>query len=169
MIQEKMDALIDGSEIIKKCKLAPYPVGIVVLFENNVDPNEVLGGTWKKTNLGGVYYGQDEKKELFKDIGKNIGNNEQTTSQATGNTGSTILNINQIPSHNHTYSHYGYYNANIDPSPGGSGREPNSNAVSGGTGYAGGGQGHAHTLNAHTHTVTALPLGKVGVYWVRTE
>ena len=168
LIQEKMDSLIDGSEIIKKCKLAPYPVGIVILFENNVDPNEVLGGTWEKTNPGGVYYGHDEKKDTFKIIGKNIGKDKQTTAESTGNTGSTILTINQIPAHNHQYSHHGYYIANIDPTPGGRGKEPNENAISGVTGYSGGGQGHVHSLNSHTHEILMLPSGKVGVYWVRT-
>ena len=84
------------------------------------------------------------------------------TGAASGNTGSTTLTINQIPSHNHIQ------NMGDNNMIAGSGSHHTSTQVYGefannttkGTAYqqitnnTGGGQGHTHSLNSHTHTIT---------------
>ena len=83
------------------------------------------------------------------------------TGAASGNTGSTTLTVNQIPSHNHVQ------NMGDNNMVAGSGSHHTSTQVYGefadntvkATAYqqittnTGGGQGHTHTLNNHTHTV----------------
>lgn len=81
-----------------------------------------------------------------------------STGQASGNTGSTTLTIDQIPSHDHEEF------ATANPNTGGIGIRGtfNGNEGKGQSGYdtgmktgkTGGGQGHTHTLNSHTHTIS---------------
>ena len=89
-------------------------------------------------------------------------NSASSTGAASGNTGSTTLTVNQIPSHTHSsdgtwsgVSWTGSGNSNIAYA------HSNNSYVSNEwtdkipvLKYTGGGQGHTHTLNSHTHTIT---------------
>ncbi len=164
-IQDKLDAIVNESEIIKKCKLAPYPVGIVIFFDSDADPNKELGGTWQKIAIGETLVGQDDGD--FKTIGSSVGSKFITSEKATGNTGSTTLTIDQIPSHSHPYADdTGSMAYNFDRTFNGSGVASNTSS-SKSTGSIGGGKGHVHTLNEHTHRVNTYQPSHVGVYWKR--
>ncbi len=180
MIQNKIDALVDGSEIITKCKLAPYPVGIIIAFDNETNPNITLGGEWEKVAKGEVLVGQDTDK--FKNLATSVGAISKTTSSASGNTGSTILNINQIPNHGHSindpgHSHLVGNHGNYDGVEGiGTGVVNGSwrvktNAVKTGISVNnnGGNQGHTHTLNEHIHTVDVTQPSHIVIYWKRVK
>lgn len=64
-----------------------YPVGSVYLTINDINPQTLFGGTWVKM-YGGYLYGAQNSIE-------------QTSFNGWG-TQSTALNVNQMPSHNHT-------------------------------------------------------------------
>lgn len=103
-----------------------------------------------------------------------------TSGDASGDTGSTTLNINQIPSHNHSVGssagvvswpqdnmgwgwHDGGWNNDAVP------RVSSINT----TQNAGGNQGHTHSLNNHTHSIPASSGNNMPPYitcymWRRT-
>lgn len=170
-----------------------YPVGSYYeTSDTSFDPNVSWGGTWVEDSAGRATVAQDAG--TFSTVGGTGGSETVTISsanlpththtydkangtsgQASGNTGSTTLTIDQIPSHNHggnTGDQYGYDNTNIYASGSGSGND-NFKIISWNNNYIGddarlrdhfkhkhsvssqgGGQGHTHTLNSHTHTVS---------------
>lgn len=74
-----------------------------------------------------------------------------------GLTGSTVLTINQIPAHTHSYT---YSRGPVGASGGGS-RNYADDSVAGTTGSAGGGLGHDHSISSdgsHTHTFTGTAV-----------
>lgn len=123
-----------------------------------------------------VPVGLDANDSDFNVLGKTLGSKSNTydlthkhtqgnTGAATGNTGSTTLTVNQIPSHTHGQylnSEYGEKQPYALSGGGGSamtGYYVNTSNVSKTTkdrqvttGATGGGQGHTHSLNNHTHT-----------------
>ena len=140
---------------------AIYPVSSIYLNVNSVNPSNLFGGVWEQIHGYYLYAGAG---------GQTSGSN--TTSAAGGNTGSTTLNVNQIPSHTHsvkgTYDYaftlskageidwfksYNDTNAKWAPTYF-NGTTPSWSKL---TALAtGGSQGHTHTLNNHTHTVEPL-------------
>ena len=70
---------------------AIYPVGSVYLSVNDVNPSALFGGTWE--SISGYY--------LYAGSENNYGGS-LSTGAASGNTGSTVLNINNLPSHTHS-------------------------------------------------------------------
>lgn len=140
---------------------AIYPVGSIYLSVNNVNPSNLFGGVWERINGYYLYAGEG---------GATNGSN--TSGAASGNTGSTALTVNQIPSHTHsvkgTYDYaftlskageidwfksYNATNAKWAPTYF-NGTTPSWSKL---TALAtGGGAGHTHTLNSHTHAVTPL-------------
>lgn len=99
MIQNTLDGIVDGSEIVNTCKLASHPVGEIMVMGTNGDPNSLIGGTWIAVASGKALVGQDAN--TFATLGASVGAESKTSSAATGNTGSTILTTSQMPSHNH--------------------------------------------------------------------
>ena len=68
-----------------------YPVGSVYLSVNDINPSNLFGGVWEQIN---GYY-------LF--AGNNVGTGGSSVSgEANGNTGSTVLNVNNLPVHSHS-------------------------------------------------------------------
>lgn len=182
-IQNKMDSLIDGSEIIKKCKLAPYPIGIIIAFDTDTNPNSELGGEWEKIAIGETLVGQNTEQDIFKELGKSVGKITQTTKNAVGNTGTTILNINQIPGHSHIvndpgHSH-GSYGANgstgnywaQDRNGSNNQEQVNKHCLANKTGISigsnGGNGGHYHTLNEHNHEASSVQPSHICIFWKR--
>ena len=134
-----------------------YPIDSIYMSISSTSPATLFGGTWSRINGYYLYAGTG---------GTTTGSN--TSGTASGNTGSTTLTINQIPSHQH------------DVPIGWSTTGPNNSErhiFSDNTGFysdaqfisarpVGGGKGHTHTLNNHTHSVT--PLRYELYVWRRT-
>ena len=184
MIQEKIDSIIDGSAIVQATKLASYPIGSIYECGNlDVDPNKEFGGTWEVYAEGEVLVGYKEGDSNFGTIGKSLGAISNTTSKSSGNTGSTILSLKQIPSHSHAITDpghtHGFYGANgttgnywNSDRNGGNNQEqvnkpnlPSKTGIS--IGNSGGGEGHSHSLNQHAHSVSSIQPSKVVRIWIR--
>lgn len=148
-----------GNDVLTKediCNFI-YPIGSIYMSQNSTSPATLFGGTWVRINGYYLYAGTG---------GTTAGSN--TSGAASGNTGSTTLTVNQIPSHKH------------DIPVGWATTGPNNSErhiFSDNTGFysdaqfisarpIGGGQGHTHTLNNHTHSVT--PLRYELYVWRRT-
>lgn len=70
-----------------------YPVGIIVAFANNTDPNEAFKGTtWERTSSGRVLVGLDPYDSDFSQIGKTGGEKKHALSES------------EMPSHSHSLS-----------------------------------------------------------------
>lgn len=116
---------------------------------------------------GGFLYGSTATSGTKGENGNGTGVN---TGASSGDTGSTTLTVNQIPSHTHTHKqwvfngaavntgyHYGLclqYNTGtwIDKGNAGDGE------LGFGNYYTGGGQGHTHSLNSHAHTIPYIAV-----------
>lgn len=149
-----VDTVIDGTYFNESAPIqggglngiisALYPVGSVYMSFNSALPSCLTAiGTWEAVT--GEY--------VLKTVTSGVGG----TLTAAGKTGSTVLTVNQIPSHNHSYTKaygdgYGYAGGGL----------PNvRNAESSqSTGYKGGGQGHDHTAG--------MPANVAVYVWKRT-
>lgn len=128
-----------------------YPIGSLYMSVNSTDPKNLFGGTWEKMS-GGFLYG----------AANSVGNGNGTgtaTAGNNGNTGSTVLTVDQIPSHNHGIQ------VNIGWGAGGKGngwgrvdQNNPSTAWQSSIGNNGGGKGHTHTLNNHTHNIPYMAV-----------
>ena len=130
-----------------------YPVGSIYMSVNNSNPSTWLGGTWVAWGSGRVPVGVNASDSNFSTVEKTGGASTHTHTQgatgaATGNTGSTALTVNQIPSHSHTFTAVQRVSTAESVASGAYGYI--SQTLS--TGNTGGGAGHTHTLNSHTHT-----------------
>lgn len=85
----------DLQNIIKQVVLDTYyPIGKTYITMGSEDPNKTIGGTWIKISGGYIYA-----------AAKTLG---QTSFYGWG-AQSTILTVDQIPPHTHSYyGHYGY-------------------------------------------------------------
>ena len=84
------DVLANGSAE-KKYYIPYYPIGAIIEFSNDTDPNEVYYyGTWARFGNGQVLIGVDENDENF-DTANKIGGEKAHT-----------LTIDEMPKHNHT-------------------------------------------------------------------
>ncbi len=133
-----------------------WPVGSVYLaWGDSTNPGQRFGGTWGRLK-GGFIYGCQESS--------GAGNGTGTATKASsGNTGSTTLTVDQIPSHTHTYSDRmvvwdadgyrtdaaqdGSYDSTLLFKPWGTT-----------TMATGGGKGHTHSLNSHTHNIPYIAV-----------
>lgn len=73
-----------------------YPVGIVIAFAREFNPNNSLPGTWKRFAEGKTLMGVNEKDSDFISVEKPGGSKAHLHS-----TENCTLNTNQIPSHDH--------------------------------------------------------------------
>ena len=90
-----------------------------------------------------------------------------STGNSSGNTGSTTLTLNQIPSHSHKISNYAWaamtkrqqsHDVNQYVSPGGW----TYDQMPVDTQASGGGQGHTHSLNNHSHSISTTSTNSGG-------
>lgn len=155
-----------------------YPVGSILIYANDVDPNERLGGTWELTARGQCLVGSSENYT----VGNTYG-----SATHTHTTGNHTLTTSQIPSHNHsgTTSAGGGHSHTLDRSsnslpygstydrPRGSGAtgdagyttsSAGSHTHSFSTGYTGGGGAHNH---GDTGAANSLPLSLCVNIWKR--
>lgn len=69
-----------------------FPVGSIFLSVVNINPTKWFGGTWELISQGRTLVGVDINDTDFNTVGK------------TGGEKKHILNISEMPSHNHTYN-----------------------------------------------------------------
>lgn len=128
---------------------APWmPIGSIFLTVSNDNPSKYFGGTWEKIS-GGFLYGCKSSIDNNTSAGLN------TSAAGSGNTGSTALTIDQIPSHSHTTPNTLRYEHTSSWWIGGTG----GTAVvvdNKSTGNTGGGKGHTHSLSNHSHVVSHI-------------
>lgn len=145
------------------------------------------GGTWERITNGSVlisegyyengtlvlpsnYCGSNSHQISIDEIPKHYhtySRSNTTSGTASGNTGSTTLTINQIPSHRHEFEAVGralYWDSGL-PDMGSLSYDNTNVQYTWGTrtAYTGGGQGHTHTLNNHTHSITLSTVNTGGV------
>ena len=137
---------------------APWmPIGSIFLTVSNENPSKYFGGTWEKIS-GGFLWGCNTSVDnnLMHD------GHTKTFNDGGGNTGSTVLNVNQIPKHGHwllalNKNSNGYnYSSDMDYDSPGSKAVVNYNTTynadergwgnSVGMQMTGGNQGHTHNI-----------------------
>lgn len=124
-----------------------YPVNSIYLTTSNQNPSQTFGrGTWVAWGSGRVPVGVNANDTDFNTSEKTGG--LKTHSHTNPSTGSTVLNINQIPAHTHKTG----WDTKLVKTPGTSGvrqpSEPTGEGVSRiDTTSSGGGQGHSHTMS----------------------
>ena len=110
-----------------------YPIGSVYMSFNNSLPDSLKNiGTWELVSAG--YF----LKTITSGTGGSTAN--------AGNTGSTTLTVDQIPSHSHGTSTFsGIYSSNFTASNTNNAAGLVWNNKTNGSGAAGGGKSHTHT------------------------
>ena len=143
------------------------PVGHIRFETTNVNPATYLGfGTWVLWGSGRVPIGVDASDSDFSTVEKTGGSKTADISHAHtikshdhgGNTGSTVLTVNQIPSHSHDLG------IKVTTNNGDSSAEVDQIAVNWSNakhfseyygGKTGGGKGHTHTISASGQQTTS--------------
>ena len=153
---------------------------------NSTNPSSLFGGTWVAWGAGRVPVGINTSDGDFNTAEKTGGSKTHshkatTSGAASGTTGSTTLNIDQIPAHNHSVDNgsggvltwprnqigWGWHDGGWNNDA-----IPNVEAIKT-TQNAGGNQGHTHSLNGHTHSIPASSGNNMPPYitcymWRRT-
>lgn len=133
--------------------------GSIYLSINPTNPSKLFGGTWVQIK-DGFLFATTATSGAAGSQG-NLESGVARTQAATGNTGSTTLTVDQIPSHGHSVAialnwgadgsaRYKWTSAgatNVDPSD----YSVWSNSLV--ARNTGGSQGHTHTLNSHKHLI----------------
>ena len=88
-------------ECIKQVFSEYYPIGAIYISVNAINPNTFFGGTW-----------QQIKDKYLVACGdtfsiEETGGSTTSTTYTGGYVGETVLNSNQLPSHNHQYTEMG--------------------------------------------------------------
>ena len=129
-----------------------YPVGSIYMSWNNNSPANFIGGTWERLK-GGYLYGCVDSTET----GNGTGTSTQTI--YLGNTGSTVLTVDQIPSHSHgqvVTANSGGSGIRCDYVSDSNGSIAYSQGVN--TYATGGGKGHTHSIPKHSHGVPYIAV-----------
>jgi hypothetical protein len=160
-LQDTLDTLQDTLEtVINERVLAGKPIGTIEINTTGVNPSTYLGGTWVAWGSGRVPVGVNANDTDFNTSEKTGG--LKTHSHTNPSTGSTVLNIDQIPAHTHSM--------NLSSERIGSGYEAIGRVYMGQTtetGSAGGGQGHNHTMG-NTGASSSLQPYITCYMWKRT-
>lgn len=148
------------NEAMLAVKKAENPIGHIRMEISDTNPSTYLGfGTWVLWGTGRVPVGMDNTQTEFNTIEKTGGSKTADISHTHtieshnhgGNTGSTALTVNQIPSHAHDLG------VKVKTNNGDSTAEADQVAVNWSNdkhfsgyngGKTGGGQGHTHTISA---------------------
>lgn len=153
-----------------------YPVGSYYISENSTSPSNLFGGTWEA--LHNKFLVAEGSSFAFGTDGGALNHkhsNQATQSGGSGNSGSTVLSIEQIPNHSHRTKVFRLGSKSADGplltnwSNGSSTAE-----IIDGTENVGGGAGHNHTIPAHTHNLndtqnaSSLPPYHPVYVWRRT-
>ena len=138
----------------------PFPIGFVYISVNNINPRTYFGGTWERV-MGGFIYGRTDDSWM---VERGNGTGTWTEGAGGGTTYETVLNVNQIPSHQHSVYDGTYGGRYVEISgfnDTNGGMVPSIRQISGaGTnsgrlfaGPTGGSQGHSHQLASHGHNI----------------
>lgn len=100
-----------------------YPVGSIYISVSETSPETLFGGTWE--SVGGRFL---------------LGADETYSAGATGGEAEHTLTVDEIPSHSHSYSYYGAYDASASYGPITSGYKWDTTPRN--TSAAGGGEAH---------------------------
>lgn len=163
----KLAKMTDLDDLKTEILKAENPVGHIRMETTNTNPATYLGfGTWVLWGSGRVPVGVDKSDTSFNTVEKTGGAKTVNTLHSHviashnhgGNTGSTILTINQIPAHTH----------DIWQTSGGSTQSAYANSLSGATAWSnnlrnvpdfskskGGGKGHWHTIASSGQQTTS--------------
>lgn len=79
-----------------------YPIGSIIIRDNDIDMSNYLGFTWTKVFAGKVLVGVDSTDNDFKTVGKTGGEKTHT------------LTVNEMPSHGHSTAVVYPYTAGAD-------------------------------------------------------
>lgn len=171
-LEEKMENMQNNAFSLDSV----YPIGAIYMSVSNTDPSTLFGGTWVAWGNGRVPVSVGNNGTTTYVNAEETGGNE-TISHTHGNgyTGSTVLNINQIPAHSHyiTWVSDGrIVNGNIGDAYVGGYTVTAHFAGTGGYGggsvsIAGGGQGHDHTISSTTQDIRQPYI--TCYMWKRTE
>jgi len=136
-----------------------FPIGYIYISVLPTNPSVFFGGTWERLSGAYLYATAATSGEKGAVVGTG-----KTTGAASGNTGSTTLTVDQIPSHSHTASlGLGWRTGGGDSVARVTANNGDWNGWPLTINNTGGGQGHTHTLNNHTH-----PIANIEVYvWKR--
>lgn len=157
-----------------------YPVGSIYMSVNQTNPSILFGGSWEQIQ-NRFLIGAGDNYSINSLGGQSSVISESSTGitggPSTNTSGSTVLTLNQIPSHQHNIQ--GFNNSGSSVSWTDRAVTYGSTAVGYNVGvrtnYQGGGAGHTHTLSSHTHSLdphahsvaTMPPYLAVGM-WKRT-
>ncbi len=153
-----------------------YPIGAIYMSVSNEDPSTLFGGTWVAWGNGRVPVSVGNNGTTTYVNAEETGGNETIShTHGNGNTGSTVLNVNQIPAHSHYIawqSDGSIVNGNIEYSYVGGYTQTAHLTATGmyGGGYVsntGGGQGHDHTIASTTQDIRQPYI--TCYMWKRTE
>ena len=166
---DELYAAADDKDILKKEIIDTiYPIGSIYITTTDSTVNAVttrFGGTWVRYSTDTTLVGYKEGTNTI----NGTGGSKTTTisytpkgnvSNYSGNSGSTVLTIDQIPAHDH--KGMTWYDTQIVGLHSGtatgvylsySNGASESTATGLRSGWTGGSQGHTHTIN-HSHTFT---------------
>lgn len=99
--EENTEGTAYSIECIKQVFSEYYPIGAIYISVNAINPNTFFGGTW-----------QQIKDKYLVACGdtfsiEETGGSTTATTYTGGYVGETVLNANQLPSHNHEYTAMG--------------------------------------------------------------
>ena len=171
---------------------ALYPVGMVVEFGEDINPNELdslVGTKWERYAEGRVTVGYSSSDTNFNSVGKTGGaktinlSHSHTVNSHTHTTQNHTLTIDEIPSHRHTSPIIGYISTSTGIN--GTGTGPYAVNASDGrysltyyTAYTGGGGAHNHGSTTASSPGTNSQLSSsqsilnpyiVSSKWIRVE
>lgn len=157
-------------------QLQAIPIGMTIMLGVTATPAQLFGyGTWERVAEGKAIFGQSSADTDFDTLAKTGGSKTHTHSGSTatagshnhsgssaaggshnhgGKTGSTILTVDQMPAHTHSW-----YGASLSTFANGSAKEGYEYYGTGDqTTSTGGSQGHDHTISdsgTHTHGISS--------------
>lgn len=120
--------VIDNGSETKKAKatsLINFPIGYIYMSVDSTDPSTYFGGTWERI----------QNRFL-------LGAGSSYSAGSTGGEAAHTLTVDEIPSHNHTYTDRYNSETNRITLSGDSNKPVNSTSGSFTTGNSGGGQSH---------------------------
>lgn len=147
-----------------------YPVGSIYMSVNNVNPSAVFGGTWEQIKdkfllaCGDTYNNGATGGSATHTLAVNqLPSHNHSYTRATG-VGNHTLTINEIPSHNHQYNYGITLDQSHKPEYTTALQSTTPNFVTSvysatSTNNAGGGQGHNHPITSDTQNTGGTGSG----------
>lgn len=142
-----------------------YPVGTIYeSADANFNPNESWGGTW--VEISGKFLLASNSSHSVGDTG----GAESVSYTPSGTVGGHTLTVNEMPSHDHSISIYGYSTQRGYISESGTGVSSDyvSDPTSGNTGSKGSNAAHSHPFTGTASSIATMPPYEVVKIWKRT-